>query len=635
MMIAKRIQLLYALLLAATLPFMTACSSEDATSESKTTPTDGKIKVHLRVAQAGYAATRASSWEDKNAIDEEMMNIWTVVAVHDDEGTNKDKVAAIYTCAPSGSPDQEVDDFIDDTVELPSAGTYRFYSFANMAAAELNKLLFDDKNIIPPLPVGSTNEIISKTETNLANVTLTATQVNDIAVQVNGNGFNPKADNNGFGAKGIPMSNVQTIEVKEEGHSINLVVIRMLAKIKLQIYNDSGSDVTITSITLTSVTKNSEEDEGKKNLMLLPKLFSTTGHDNMEIVQHGDIQPNLNNNPTQGDLTLDFEPDNNANSTIDKDNHTSDATTKNPVEFTFYVNESENPTGDNFDSSNSKPATPQNFYHYFLKINMQVDGKAEEMRYVLIDDKGKTADDDNKWDYIARNDYRIIPIVLDDYKLDMIPYDFPAIGVSPASKKEEDGVYTINFHDYGHFHLQPVVTKYSDNFYVPFTHSKPTKTPYNSTTTWGLVDDDFEKSWSSWKDASKTNTDYNNPIFYRTPESETDLKVKDGIDGDEKGGVPVWYPNGKENATDDKWDNPTWKPNNIIGYQPFIFGYIADPQGAITEDRKVYHEFSIYLYKEGMSTPRQMTYRLYMILDTEQMMYSHPRASAPRHPHVH
>lgn len=634
MMIAKRIQLLYALLLAATLPFMTACSSEDATSESKATPTDGKIKVHLRVAQAGYAATRASLWEDEYATDEEMMNIWTVVAVHDD-GTNKDKVAAIYTCAPSGSPDQEVDDFIDDTVELPSAGTYRFYSFANMAATELNKLLFGGVNVIPSLPVESTNEIIfnkiiSKTETELNGITLKADKVNNIAVQVNGNGFDPTDEDNGFGAKGIPMSNVQTIEVKEEGHSINLVVIRMLAKIKLQIYNDSGSDVIIKSITLTSVTKNPKEikDGEKENLKLLPSLKSKDsetqdGHDTMDYI-HGDIQPNLYNNPTQGDLTLDFVPDNNANSTIDATSHKSDATTKNPVEFTFYVNESENPTGKNFGSTT--PDT-HDFYHYFLKINMQVDGKAEEMRYALIDNgKIKVTDGEGNieeidaWNYIARNDYRIIPIVLDDYKLDMIPYDFPAIGVSPASKKEEDGVYTINFHDYGHFHLQPVVTKYSDNSYVPFTHSKPTETSY-STTTWGLVDDNFNESWSSWQDASKQdayeNDNLKDKAFYRI---ETSPATKDG---DEAGGVPFWYKNN---------DNPTWSPDGKYK-GPFIFGYIADPQGAITEDRKVYHEFSIYLYKKGMSTPRQMTYRLYMILDTKQMMY--PRESAPRHPHVH
>jgi hypothetical protein len=54
----------------------------------------------------------------------------------------------------------------------------------------------------------------------------------------------------------------------------------------------------------------------------------------------------------------------------------------------------------------------------------------------------------------------------------------------------------------------------------------------------------------------------------------------------------------------------------------------------LTEDKKVYHEFSIYLYKEGMSAPRQMTYRLYMILDKDQMLYSR-MFGAPRVRHTH
>jgi hypothetical protein len=65
----------------------------------------------------------------------------------------------------------------------------------------------------------------------------------------------------------------------------------------------------------------------------------------------------------------------------------------------------------------------------------------------------------------------------------------------------------------------------------------------------------------------------------------------------------------------------------------------------LTEDKKVYHEFSIYLYKKNASAPRMMTYRLLMILDTDQMSYSRgdvtPGGSRglgverPRLPHNH
>lgn len=624
----KKIRLTYTFLLAAALLMLTACSSDDAAQGGGETLDNGSIKVHLRVSAAGSETMRA--WQDnENATDAEMMNVWTVVAVN----TADNKVAKIYACKPSGDPDQE----IDMIAELPSAGSYRFYSFANMSPKVVMNLLgisgsgnasgmrdggtSYDTN--PPTGGGNDNDNNSAlgsvtgnggatgvdgfiTDDNtygknklcdieFTESTVTAASVEAKEVNVAGNNFN-LTTHNGFGATGIPMSNVQTKTVSD-GSNVELVVIRMMAKIELQVYNDKGSDVTVESFTLTDVTKNSDG-----NLKLLPSL-SDAGHDVMTIPTHGDISPNLGTSTSKGDIKL--YPNGNGTVSASANN----TTTGTPKKFTFYVNESVKPTNA--------------FNHFFLKIKLA--GEAEE-RYVLIDDKGSTTADDNKWDYIARNDYRIIPIVLDDYKLDMIPYDFPAIGVYPASVKEEDGIYTINFHDYGHFHLQPVVKKVSDSSVVPFVATAPTGT-YGSTS-WGLIGDSFASSWvGPYTDATKA-TAYDNEAatapFYRKG-----YTVNPPVDGDEVGGIPVWYVN-------DGVAGPQWDPagGSTPNYQPFIFGYIADPSAALPEDKKVYHEFSIYLYKEGMSAPRQMTYRLYMILDTDQMMYSR-MFGAPRVRHTH
>ena len=619
----KKIRLTYTFLLAAALSMLTACSSGDAAQGGGETLDNGSIKVHLRVSAAGSETMRA--WQDnENATDAEMMNVWTVVAVN----TADNKVAKIYACKPSGDPDQE----IDMIAELPSAGSYRFYSFANMSPKVVMNLLgisgsgnasgmrdggtSYDTN--PPTGGGNDNDNNSAlgsvtnngeatgvdgfiTDDNtygknkLCDIefeesTVTAASVEAKEVNVAGNNFD-LTTHNGFGATGIPMSNVQTKTVSD-GSNVELVVIRMMAKIELQVYNDKGSDVTVESFTLTDVTKNSDG-----NLKLLPSL-SDAGHDVMTIPTHGDISPNLGTSTSKGDIKL------YPNETVSA---SANNTTGTPKTFTFYVNESVKPTNA--------------FSHFFLKIKLA--GEAEE-RYVLIDDKGSTTADDNKWDYIARNDYRIIPIVLDDYKLDMIPYDFPAIGVYPASVKEEDGIYTINFHDYGHFHLQPVVKKVSDSSVVPFVATAPTGT-YGSTS-WGLIGDSFASSWvGPYTDATKA-TAYDNEAdtkpFYRKGYS-----VTSPVDGDEVGGIPVWYVN-------DGLAGPQWDPTASGSYAPFIFGYIADPGTALSEDKKVYHEFSIYLYKDGMSAPRQMTYRLYMILDKDQMLYSR-MFGAPRVRHTH
>lgn len=621
----KRSKLIYALLLAVALPMMMACSSDDAVNGETPVPTDGKIQVHLRVSQAGTGTMRGA-WQDAaNADDAEMMNVWTVVAVN----ASDNKVAKIYACKPSGDPDQEV----DQIAELPAAGSYRFYSFANMSPKVVMNLLGiagtgaasnlrgagtsygttpatgggndnDNNSALGNVTnngrAGGIDEFITDgnnyAPNKLADIafnesTVTEGAANAVAVNVAGNNFN-LTTHNGFGATGIPMSNVQTITVNDNDN-VELVVVRLMAKIELQVYNDKGADVTIESFTLSDLTKNTDG-----NLKLLPNL---TGHNTMNVYAHGDIQPNLNGTPATGELTL------YPNETVSAIKNSTTAETPKPKTFTFYVNESVKPTNA--------------FNHFFLKIKLT--GETEE-RYVLIDDKGSTEPDDNKWDYIARNDYRIIPIVLDDYKLDMIPYDFPAIGVYPASVKEEDGIYTINFHDYGHFHLLPVVKKISDSSVVPFTATAPTGT--YASTSWGLVNDSFTDSWGSWMDATKATAYVNeseDPAFYRKG-----YAAWDPIDGDEVGGEPKWYTN---NYT----DRPLWDPTASAHYYPFILGYVADPGSALSADRKVYHEFSIYLYKEEMSAARQMTYRLYMILDTDQMLYSRGLEGTPRVRHTH
>ncbi len=564
----KRIESIYAILTAAILT-LAACTSDDMAEPGEGQQiADGTVKVHLRVSAAdGTGSTRA--WvDDANAVTKEMMNIWTVVAVNNAD----DKVVGIYACKPSGEPDQEIDDVIGI-----ATGTYRFYSFANMSPKKVKEFLgipaTDADNAI--INSNTPNNIIYSIDF-AEGTTVTAASVAAKTVNVAGNDFNPEATDNGFETKGIPMSNVQTITVKAEDN-IDLIVIRMLAKIELQVYNNTGAEVKVESLTLTDITS----DNGN-NLLLLPRL--TEGANTMNYI-HGDIQPNLGAAATTADMTI------SPNATVSTAaNYQTSGTSGTPVTFTFYVNESARPTNA--------------YQRFFLKIKLEGD---VEQRYALIDDANATGYT-GSWDYIARNDYRIIPIVLDDYKFDIIPYDFPAIGVFPASVKEEDGLYTISFHDYGHFHLVPKVTEISTGNVVSFTATTPAA-PY-TTTSWGLMADSFNSSWSSWTDVTKATAATDDGSFYRTG---TESYITTDKDGDEVGGFPKWYAN---------TSSPQWDPAGGTNYSPFIFGYIADPgEALLAADKTIYHEFSIYLHKQGMSAQRLMTYRLLMILDQDQMSY--------------
>ena len=594
----KRINLIYALLLAFVLSTMTACYNDDPISEGS--EKDGKVTVRIRISQAGAAVTRAT---DKYAQDEELMNVWTVVVTD-----NSGNVKHILACKPK-KEDREIDPI--ETELYLSSGEHHFYSFANISPKYVQYLLGITQEVPTSddtFPTGYQEGTIISIDDVSGTITLDKAKAKTIGI--NGNDFKIDAIDNGFLSSGIPMSNVQTINVTEpvQGQTqeiIDLVVVRMLAKIKLEITNNGADDVTITSIKLTDITQNVTD---KPNLYLFPlykkDASPSNSSDLMTGYEHGHIQPNLT-----ADVTTD-EFEKTGKWTIARGSTET---------ISFYVNES---------------ATPKNkneFNRFYLKLNLSKQGTAvTEERYALIDDNG--TQNNEKWDYIARNDYRIIPINLIDYKVELVPYDFPAIGVYPASVKEEDGLNTITFHDYGHFHLLPKVTK--------FTTSGIESVNFSSTKGWSLVNNIFSASWKSWENYENSigqESTTNNPgNFY----AETDNVAKpDGSaninDGDDAGGVPVWYDNGATTASE--WNRPQWSPVGITSsttYQPFIFGYIANPGKALDQDRKVYHEFTIQI-NEGSSSAKELTYRLYMIIDKEQMLYRSRALDAPAARHTH
>lgn len=609
---------------------LSACSSdgiEGRGSEPESNAKMVQVRLHIGAASQNGGTTRASSYTDTNADDLEMMNVWTVVAVHAD-GTDAGKVAFIHAANPD-TDDREV----DDLVNLPT-GKYDFYSFANMAPSVVCQLMGiegfakgeevtrngnedgsgadagnnptegndNEGPAITSYDQAENDPFVAEAGTTVddkvydisftAGQTINAGTIAAKEVGIDGNGFDIESTNV-FAAKGIPMSNKQTITITENTN-VDLILVRMFAKIELRLYNETEADIKVKSVTLSDVNGNYDN-----NIKMLPSL---TKHDDME-AHHGDIQPNLGANTYPGDYTC--TPTTAV--TVPSTNTLASGTYQT---LAFYVNES------------SKPKNPYERFFLTLEIDKGT-GNPSEYRYALIDDDNSNSKGGDgttgKWDYIARNDYRIIPIVLDDYTLDIIPYDFPAIGVYPASVKNEDGLYTINFHDYGHFHLQPVVTKMSTGEKIAFNNGTPLT---DGTVTWGLYNNSWTESWTSWTDHTKATAYVNSsasPAFYRNQSATAD--------GDEVGGEPYWYVN-------DGAAGPQWAPAASGNYQPFIFGYIADPGGTLTADRKVYHEFKIQLY-DGTNTTarREMLARIYMILDTQQMLYAPHRADAPRRRH--
>lgn len=582
----------YFFLIAAMTAVMAACSSDDDAVSGVVTDgnSDVKVPVKLHLSVAGEGNTNTRAWVDTpNATDDEMMNIWTVVAVYAD-GDNEDKVAFIHAAVPKEQKRE-----IDDLVYL-TPGRYRFYSFANMEPLYVMGLLGipTTENTMASVDVTGTlgtasayssgtfadNKVYSLTWGSTS-TTVTSANVAAKVVQVNGNGFNPMATDNGYGVKGIPMSNVQELAI-DGSSDVDLIVVRMMAKIEIQLFNETGSEVTVQSVTLSDLTGNVDN-----NLKLLPNYTTASSANTMEYV-HKDIQPNLNGTPAKVDYTYEVPTEKQTIATATYASGTPART------LTFYVNESATPTN------------PDGLFYLTLKL---ANGSTSELRYALINQNGKTTVDNNAWNYIARNDYRIIPIVIDDYKLELIPYDFPPIGVYPCSVKEiENDLYEMTFHDYGHFHLVPKVTKISTGATVPFG------SPTGSDTHYWTLNTDFAGSWytaATKGGAWLTDEQITSNGFYRNQTVTAD--------GDEVGGVPVWYAN-------DGTVGPQWDPAGGTDYNPFIFGYIAEPDAewwaaSPRTDRQVYHEFRVKLFVGG-TYRRDLIYRFYMTLSKDQMLGS-------------
>lgn len=206
--------------------------------------------------------------------------------------------------------------------------------------------------------------------------------------------------------KGIPMSNKQTVNITSKKQQVDLEVIRMMAKVELNFTNDTGYDLSIKSVKLTDIT-----DNAANNVSLLPMKDAS-----------GNVVPNINASATYKDYTVSI-------------GGTSGTQVKNggTLQTTFYVNES----------------VARNPKYFVLSIN--TDKGTVTNRIAMTE-----------WSKIARNDYLVIPVKLVDYRIELEPQVFTAIGVIPELKYDGDRI-TATFKSYGEFHLKLHVYKRSDN----------------------------------------------------------------------------------------------------------------------------------------------------------------------------
>lgn len=357
----------YMLALFSTLAIV-GCSFEEDHADCQGNGEGEKMQVELRLTASANSLTRScstsdgvtrASWVDTNAAREgEMMHNCFVVIVLN--GKIQDIVQRDFT--------EEVEQTsLKAKAEL---GNATFYSFANITPAELG-------------------------------ITMTTTPA-----EIESKYYKVEGNTTTLSAKGIPMSNKQTVNITSKKQQVDLKVIRMMAKVELNFTNDTGYDLNIKSVKLTDIT-----DNVANNVSLLPLKDAS-----------GNVVPNINAAATYKDYEVMI-------------GGTSGTQVKNggTLQTTFYVNES----------------VARNPKYFVLSIN--TDKGTVTQRIAMTE-----------WSKIARNDYLIIPVKLVDYRIELEPQVFTGIGVIPELSYRGDRI-TATFKSYGEFHLKLHVYKRSND----------------------------------------------------------------------------------------------------------------------------------------------------------------------------
>lgn len=347
-------------------------STEDSIKASK--PVDVDLTISMQGAATRSAAStertgaaRASSWGDLNAVPGEMMRHCFVVAVQDG------KIAGMLVS----------DDYPEETNYAErltlhiNPGKTTIYSFANIRPKQIG--------IDPATAVGTK-----------------APDFDHMTYGVAGN-VNAASD---F-TDGIPMSGKLQTTITERTSHIDLEVIRMVAKMRLTLTNESAANFRVRSVTVSDITADASD-----NLMLMP-----------DIIDDERTAPNLSAAATAVNRTIKIGGD---------EGTTLLAGGKNSIETVFYLNESvARSTG------------------CFI-LNVETDQQTVSHRVAMTE-----------WNTIARNEYLRIPIRLNDYRISFDVEQFTAIGVLPTVRYDKD-MLTATFASYGEFHLRPTVTRLSD-----------------------------------------------------------------------------------------------------------------------------------------------------------------------------
>lgn len=356
-----------------------------------------QVEICLGVASDATAGTRAGSdYTDVNMQAGELMKNWIIVMV-DADG----RIVDIVKNGPydAGETERSQDSFW----KRMKQGTYTFYSFANLTPSEIGINAYGVGDTLPA-------DFFEQKKCSV--------KIPSLVFADHWSDF----DNDYF-PQGIPMSNKQVVTIGKDTKTVNLEVIRMVAKVVLQLTNNTDHDITFKGLTLSDVTPNVAD-----NLMLLPDKDET---DEQGIVHVSDANLATTQKQTVAYASMALGT---GHDYVVK--RSGQAVTN----ICFYINESK--------------VTDENKYHILQLQTIDSDHSSTVInrRLAMLN-----------WSKICRNDYRVIPIKLDDYSIEWDVQSFTPIGVVPQIEDDGENL-TITMGYYGEFHIIPKVRQLSTGY---------------------------------------------------------------------------------------------------------------------------------------------------------------------------
>lgn len=375
---------------------LASCQSDDIIPDNPNNDggqTNVSIRLSVKSPTVSGMGTRAAVTE--NGTDGEFMKNWVVLVVQ-----NK-QIEQIITS--SNFTDERK---ADSAYVKLNNGSTDFYSFANIS---LDSLGLSNAKAGDALPDGFDSK----------------------ALRVEGNQMNVSDFKNG-----IPMSNKQTVNITSTTNRVDLDVIRMVAKVRVEVTNTDSEPLTVHSFTIRDITRNPGKDTA--NVSLLPGAISNkdTGKRNTALVPTRD-------GAIERVTFVDTVP------AADRTVPAGETKT-----YTFYVNESE---ATNADSSQFLGR------HFVLNVRRGVEPNASDTSYVR---RGYSSTQDftfTDWSSMARNEIHELPISISKYGITIDVYPYTAIGVLPQYSYIAN-LYTIFFGLYGHYDLVPRIINYENGY---------------------------------------------------------------------------------------------------------------------------------------------------------------------------